>query len=110
MNIKNFKILFTGDISSPIEKEIINKYKIKVDVLKIAHHGSKYSSCKEFIEGISFKYAIAMNGYDNQFNFPNREVIDRFNGYQLLNTIEYKTISFKMSVLDNKFYLKLKKT
>ena len=110
MNIDNFKILFTGDISSIVEKEIINKYKINVDILKVAHHGSKYSSCIEFINNVNFKIGIAMNGYDNQFGFPSSEVIERFKGYTLLNTLDFKTITFKKGIFEEKFYLKLKKT
>ena len=110
MHINNFKILFTGDISSVVEKELLSKYQINVDIFKIAHHGSKYSSCSEFINGIIFKYAVAMNGYDNQFGFPNKEIIERFSGKILLNTNDFKTITFKKGLFDKTFYLKSKKT
>ena len=51
-----------------------------------------------------------MNGYDNQFGFPSSEVLERFKGYTLLNTLEFQTITFKKGIFEEKFYLKLKKT
>ena len=55
-NYGDFDALFTGDIGEE-EEEIINNnsnvYKLAwetYDVLKVAHHGSKYSSSLEFLE------------------------------------------------------------
>ena len=46
--------LFTGDIESPAEKEILEGGEnINVDFLKVAHHGSKYSSSDEFLDAAS---------------------------------------------------------
>ncbi|UKI49551.1 MAG: hypothetical protein L6U99_13045 [Clostridium sp.] len=45
------------------KKEIMTNYpNLKVDVLKVAHHGSKTSSSKEFINFIKPKYAIISIG------------------------------------------------
>ena len=46
--------LFTGDIESGAEKEIVESGEnIDVDVLKVAHHGSKYSSSEAFLDAAS---------------------------------------------------------
>ncbi len=62
--------LFTGDISSKIEKQI----NIEADVLKIAHHGSKSSSCLEFIEAVSPDITVISVG-ENNYGHPAPEVL-----------------------------------
>lgn len=76
LDINNFKFLFTGDISSDVEKDIINKYKLDIDVLKISHHGSKTSSSYEFLNSIKPKYSIISVGIDNRFNHPSNLTIN----------------------------------
>lgn len=43
------KVLFTGDIGSKVEKYLADNFDIAVDILKVPHHGSKYSSSEEFL-------------------------------------------------------------
>ena len=70
--------LFTGDFSSDIEKYAIEKYPdlIEADVLKVAHHGSKYSSCEEFIGAVGAEYAYIPVGR-NTYGHPTPEVLER---------------------------------
>lgn len=95
--IKNIKILFTGDITKNVEEELIKKYQINVDILKVAHHGSNTSSSQIFLQKIKFKTAIAMNGYQNNYQFPNQEVIERFKNYSFHNTKNEGTIILKIN-------------
>lgn len=76
---KNLKMLFTGDIEEIAEKNIIKKYpqKLKADIIKIAHHGSKTSSTQEFLELVSPKFALIGVGEKNTFGHPNNAVISR---------------------------------
>ena len=60
---KNFSMLFTGDIEEIAEKEILRKYNnnlslLKSTVLKVAHHGSKTSSCIDFLNAVKPKIAL----------------------------------------------------
>ena len=72
--------MFTGDISKTIEKQIItNNPYLDVDILKVAHHGSKSSSDSEFIEAISPTYAIISVGANNFYGHPTKEVLDILN-------------------------------
>ena len=103
LEVFKIKILFTGDISEKVEKEIIKNYKIDVDFYKVAHHGSLTSTSTSFINNIKFHYAVIMSGYYNQFGFPKEEVIKRFNPNQLLRTDCLSTIIIK--VKKNKYDL-----
>ncbi len=60
---KNFSCIFTGDIEEIAEKAILEKYftnlrKLNATVLKVAHHGSKTSSIKEFLEAVRPKLVL----------------------------------------------------
>ena len=81
---KNFSMLFTGDIEEIAEKAILSKYVNKTellnaDILKVAHHGSKTSSIKEFINVVNPKYAVIGVGKDNKFGHPSEKTIENLN-------------------------------
>ena len=61
--------LFTGDATSNVEEIILNQ-DIKSDVLKVAHHGSSYSSTTEFLDKVNPKYAVISVGTNNSYNHP----------------------------------------
>ncbi|MFC1553860.1 DNA internalization-related competence protein ComEC/Rec2 [candidate division KSB1 bacterium] len=71
-------ILLTGDISSMIEKDLVNDLGslLKSDVLKIAHHGSVYSSDTQFIEYADPRYAVISAGRNNPFGHPSENTIE----------------------------------
>ncbi|MBQ2892066.1 MAG: DNA internalization-related competence protein ComEC/Rec2 [Bacilli bacterium] len=91
LDVFNKSILFTGDISTKVEKTLSN-YKINVDFLKVAHHGSKTSSNIDFINNIEYDHAIIMSGYYNKFGFPIEEVVNRYPKHKLLMTKDLGTI------------------
>lgn len=66
--------LLTGDL--PSEQEI-NINAEKTDVLKVAHHGSKYSTSQEFLDKISPVEAIISAGKNNRYGHPAPEVLER---------------------------------
>lgn len=71
--------LFTGDIEKSGELDLIKTYKnLKVDVLKVGHHGSQTSSTKAFIEYLNPKIALIPVGENNRFNHPHPDVINLF--------------------------------
>lgn len=78
-NGKVFSILFTGDIEVEAEKELEQVYgkKLKADILKIAHHGSKTSSREEFIKLVAPKIALIGVGENNKFGHPADITLER---------------------------------
>lgn len=82
LQYKKFSMLFSGDIEAIAEKEILNRYKNNIDmlkatVLKVAHHGSKSSSTEAFLKAVNSKVAIIGVGENNMFGHPNEEVVKR---------------------------------
>jgi competence protein ComEC len=72
------KWLFTGDLGHEGEKDFVENYsRMDIDVLKVGHHGSKYSSSQLFIESIKPEYAIISVGEKNRYGHPGKEVIER---------------------------------
>jgi competence protein ComEC len=74
----NNSYLFTGDTTSDVEKMIFDK-DLKSDVLKIAHHGSRYSSSAQFLEKVNPKYAIITCEEDNEYGYPHKVTLDKLN-------------------------------
>ena len=92
------KFLFTGDISAAVEKALIQKYGsfLNSDVLKVAHHGSKYSSNNEFLHAVMPEYAVISVGRFNSFGHPTPETLDRLRSLpvQVLRTDSSGAVSF----------------
>ncbi|HCC07899.1 MAG TPA: DNA internalization-related competence protein ComEC/Rec2 [Clostridiales bacterium] len=77
VDYKEKSILFMGDISEENEKKIINKYKnLDVDLIKVAHHGSKYATMNEFLERVRPEYAVISVGRNN-YGHPGIETLER---------------------------------
>lgn len=66
--------LFTGDISS--KKEALLDVG-EIDVLKVAHHGSKSSTSEAFLNRTKPKDAIISSGRNNRYGHPTQETLDR---------------------------------
>jgi competence protein ComEC len=68
------EFLFTGDISKEVEQKISTSISEGVEVLKVAHHGSKNSTDQKFIQKIKPQHAIISYG-ENKYGHPAPEVI-----------------------------------
>lgn len=72
------EILFTGDISAADERFLLEQEAdVSADILKVAHHGSKYSSDADFLETVSPKAAVISCGTDNLYGHPHGETLER---------------------------------
>jgi competence protein ComEC len=93
LNAQGASALFTADIDSKIEEELIKKYNLDVDILKVAHHGSKYSSSENFLINTSPKIAIIEVG-KNSYGHPAKEVLNKLLsiGAQVFRTDQDGTI------------------
>lgn len=78
---KGLTVMMTGDIGMEGEEEIMDYYQndpqiLDVDVLKVGHHGSRYSTGNQFLEAVSPKIAVFQVGKNN-FGHPHPSVIEK---------------------------------
>lgn len=110
--------LFPGDITKKVERKLIsensyldspaiilqskagvNEYKLASQTLKVAHHGSKNASSREFLEEVSPEIAVISCGKDNSFGHPEQEVLSNLGefGIKVLRTDRDDDIKFQCS-------------
>ena len=105
LTYRNFDALLLGDLESGGESELIKLAKEELlagdnqnsnqtsdeemtkgqltvnkrryDIIKIAHHGSKYSTSDEFLEYYGARIAWISSGYGNRYGHPHKELLDR---------------------------------
>ena len=77
MDFCEFSVLFTGDIGTLVESDLLREYPyLDCDILKVPHHGSRYSSSEEFINRITPEASIIMVG-KNSYGHPAKETLNR---------------------------------
>ena len=87
--------LFTGDAETQSESEMLHLgSQLKVDVLKVGHHGSRTSSTAAFLKLVAPKYAVISVGKGNSYGHPTQETLDRLSsiGATIYRTDESGTI------------------
>lgn len=93
LTYKEVSFLFTGDSTTESEKYYLDK-DIDVDVLKVAHHGSKYSTSNELLDKVTPEFAIISLATDNDYYYPHIATINRLkdHGAKIYQTNELGTI------------------
>ena len=82
VTINHLNYLFTGDISQEVEKDLYQTYqKLEVDVLKVAHHGSKSSSSDELFKMMNPKIALISVGKNNLYRHPSYTTLKKLKSY-----------------------------
>ncbi len=109
---EGFRGIFAGDISSETEKALVKTYVeynsetagnevrwgqmmqgagenlLDVDFYKVNHHGSRYSSCEEWLAALSPKVATISCSRKNSYGHPHEETLERL---QKAEIIVYRT-------------------
>lgn len=74
-----FRALFTADIGEGEELALVQEGVLeKIDVLKVAHHGSKFSSSQTFLEKVVPNEAVISVGKNNTYGHPAAVILSRF--------------------------------
>lgn len=74
-----FRALFTADIDAKAELAIEGGGLLgKVNLLKVAHHGSKFGSSENFLAMIKPDVAVVSVGKNNSYGHPTKETLLRF--------------------------------
>lgn len=70
--------LLTGDIESEAEERILGyKVDIRSQILKVAHHGSRYTTSDKFLDAVKPEVALISAGADNRYGHPHKETLNR---------------------------------
>ncbi len=91
VNYKQFDLLLTGDLEAYGEELVLKELEGQLnhalnglspvaadyDVLKVAHHGSGYSSGEDFLNLIKPEFSIISCGKDNSYGHPHKELLSR---------------------------------
>ncbi|MDM8001055.1 MAG: DNA internalization-related competence protein ComEC/Rec2 [Dehalococcoidia bacterium] len=89
--------LLTGDADVAAEHEMLYEDVLRdldCTVLKVGHHGSKYSTSPEFVAVVDPQVAVISVGEGNIFGHPSEEVLDRLSGVEVYRTDQCGTITF----------------
>lgn len=77
----NKLVCLTGDASITEEKTAMQDYTLPdIDLLKLGHHGSKNSTCAEFLAELQPEYVVAQVG-SNSYGHPSDDVLARLADY-----------------------------
>ena len=102
LQYKGKSILFTGDMTSKMEADVAEAVRYcgvdSLSILKVGHHGSKYSSSEEFLAGIMPQAAVISCAARNTYGHPHKETLQRLEdvGALVLRTDEGGAIIAKI--------------
>lgn len=88
-------LLMTGDIEAGTEARLVQRGRLRADLVKVAHHGSKTSSTEAFVGAVHAKWAIISVGQTSIFEHPHPVVVERWKaaGAEVMTTGRSGTIT-----------------
>lgn len=102
LSTESMKVILTGDIGASVEKYLIDKYgeKLKSQIMKVGHHGSKNSSSEEFVRVVNPDVAVIQSGKNNKYGHPAEEIISRLedNNTEIFRNDQLGTICITPSI------------
>lgn len=104
MQYGNNSFLFTGDAEAVSEMDMVNgNLDLKCDVLKVGHHGSKTSTCSNFLSKVNPSAAVVSVGKNNKYSHPSQSTMSRLKNIKVYRTDENGTIVATSNGTDIKF-------
>ena len=90
---RGLKALYTGDIGFSVEKQLVKERDLQAQILKVPHHGSRFSSSEEFLNEVKPQIAVIGVG-KNSYGHPTSVALDRLqnSGSQVFTTEKNGTI------------------
>lgn len=71
------RFLLTGDVEDGVDPRLLAAGLPRVDLLKIAHHGSRTATTQAFVDSVAPRVAVASAGSDNPYGHPARPTLER---------------------------------
>lgn len=99
----SFTALFTGDLEGEGEKLVVERLDDflpaqGITLLKVAHHGSKYSTDEALLKAVNPKLALISSGRNNRYGHPHEELMERLkdSGCYIYRTQESGAITVRV--------------
>ncbi|MFD0692870.1 DNA internalization-related competence protein ComEC/Rec2 [Paenibacillus sp. GCM10027628] len=104
LELQGTRWLFTGDMEKETESALLEIFKEKsmnqpkIDVLKVAHHGSKTSTTRPWLDYWKPQLAVISVGAANSYGHPAPDVVLRLQqaGVQVFRTDEMGEVQFEV--------------
>lgn len=88
--IGDLHVLYMGDAETPVERELLSSgYPLGCDIIKLGHHGSSTSSCKDFLRAASPQTAIISCAQENDYGHPHRETLQTLDELDITTLYTY---------------------
>jgi beta-lactamase superfamily II metal-dependent hydrolase len=87
----NIDFLLMSDVERAQEKELLDKFDLNAEIIKVAHHGSNTSTSAEFLKRVKPEVAMLTYSKTNDFGHPVNRVIE--NLYRM-DALIYSTAAF----------------
>ena len=71
------RFLLMGDVEQAIDPHLLAEGLPHVDLLKVAHHGSKTATTQPFVDAVRPRVAVASAGAGNPYGHPAKATLDR---------------------------------
>lgn len=94
-------LLVTGDAEDGEERWLMansdSALLLDCDILKVGHHGSRYSTSADFLDAVSPEMCVISVGRGNSYGHPTNDVLDRIETYgaELYRTDKEGTVSIR---------------
>ncbi len=78
-----FSAMFTGDLEGAGEEALMRllgdnpRTARDLTLLKVAHHGSRFTTCESFLERVKPRIAVISCGRNNRYGHPHAELLER---------------------------------
>ncbi|MEY4731882.1 MAG: hypothetical protein RL681_828 [Candidatus Parcubacteria bacterium] len=77
LHFKEWRALLTADIGGSAENDLISRADVRADVLKVGHHGSRFSTSDAFLNAVAPRVALISVGARNRYGHPAEETLKR---------------------------------
>ena len=108
LTLNNKKVLFTGDASAESEERYIEYLPERIDILKVAHHGSSTATSEKLLKKIKTDISLISSGINNRYGHPHKEIIQRLEnaGTKIIRTDRNGAVQLYFSKRKNKITIK----
>ncbi|SFR86176.1 competence protein ComEC [Anaeromicropila populeti] len=106
LRYNGFSLLLTGDLEEQGEQVLLDSGILSsYDVLKIAHHGSKFSTSEAFLKQIHPSCAVISCGEKNSYGHPHKELLNRLEQERIKTYLTMQSGAVAIGIKKQKVYI-----